>query len=578
MSKLKISDDLSLPLDLITMRTTTYGDSGAGKTAFGRLLAEKVHEANQRFCAIDLKNDWWGLKSSADGNSAGIPIVVFGGPRGDVKLFEDVAAANTLADTVASIDQSVIIDLDAMSRFKQEKFLAPFLDRLYDVNRQPILLFCDEADRYAPQKPMTETAILSLGSSEDIARRGRKRGLGSFWLTQRTAVLNKNVSEFSNLTVVFRTPGSRDLKELEERVGRIADKETVKEVLRLAPGLADGEAFFLSSHPKLRPFMPNPVRPIQLPMPWTFDSSATPGVGHRRREPKVLAQTDLAAIESKMAAQVEKVKANDPAALKKRIADLEREAKLVASRPAPVAVKENGQLDRTEKIMKRLEDQGTKMLEQGNKVLAESAELRRMIAPATAPRPVATRPMHSRTASPSRQVAIQRPAPRPQLTPATDSDGEKLPEGERMILTAVAQCQGADRQQVSVLTGYKRSTRDAYIKRLGTRGFVDVSGDQVHATQAGIDALGSDFEPLPTGEALQAYWVQRLPEGERKVFEVIIAAYPNAVPRDEVGDTTGYKRSTRDAYIKRLGTRKLLTTESGSAIRASDTLFDMATV
>lgn len=57
MSKLlHISDDLTLPLDIITMRTAEYGDSGSGKTAFARLVAEKVHGANHRFCAIDLKN------------------------------------------------------------------------------------------------------------------------------------------------------------------------------------------------------------------------------------------------------------------------------------------------------------------------------------------------------------------------------------------------------------------------------------------------------------------------------------------------------------------------------------------
>jgi len=310
--------EVSLPLEIITMRTALYGDSGAGKTTFARLVTEKVHEARHRFCAIDLKNDWYGLKSSADGMSEGIPVVIFGGPRADVKLTipdeaqekdgssgpKVRAMAHTLADTIARIDQSAVIDLDSYSRTKQEKFLAPFLDRFYEINRDPLLLVCDEADRYAPQKPMTSPAIFSLSSSEDIARRGRKRGIGSFWLTQRTAVLNKNVSEFANLVVVFRTPGSKDLAELEDRVGRIAAKDVVKEVVRLAPGLNDGEAFFLSSHPKLRKFMPDPVRPVQLPMPWTFDSSATPGVGQRRREPKVLAKTDLVAIESKMAEQV----------------------------------------------------------------------------------------------------------------------------------------------------------------------------------------------------------------------------------------------------------------------------------
>src|ERR1043166_3029335 len=280
MSKLiHITDDFALPLEIITLRQAVYGTSGSGKTTWGRLLAEKIHEAKHRFCAIDLKNDWWGLKSSADGSSVGIPIVIFGGPRRDVQIFDDAGAA--VADTVASIEQSCVIDLDALSKNKQLKFISAFLERFYDINRRPILLECDEADRYGSQKPMSEQMIDALGASEDIARRGRKRGIGSLWLTQRTAVLNKNISDICDLTVVFRTPGSRDLKDLEERVGRVASKEQTAKVIRMAPALADGQAIFLSSHPTLRNYMPADAEPIQLPMPWTFDSSATPGVGHR---------------------------------------------------------------------------------------------------------------------------------------------------------------------------------------------------------------------------------------------------------------------------------------------------------
>src|SRR5688572_28994404 len=112
--KLHLTDDLALPLDVISMRIALYGTSGSGKTAFGRLMAEKVHEANHRFCAIDLKNDWWGLKSSADGSKAGIPVVVFGGPKRDIQLFDDTGAV--VADTVVAVDQSVDVDLDALSK------------------------------------------------------------------------------------------------------------------------------------------------------------------------------------------------------------------------------------------------------------------------------------------------------------------------------------------------------------------------------------------------------------------------------------------------------------------------------
>src|SRR6185436_6290724 len=90
---------------------------------------------------------------------------------------------------------------------------------------------------------------------------------------------------------------------------------------RLA-GLATGTAVFASGHPDLKLFGVHPVRRRQ-----TFDSSATPKVGQRRVEPKKLAAPDLEELRAKMAAAIERQKADDPKELRKRIAELEREAK-----------------------------------------------------------------------------------------------------------------------------------------------------------------------------------------------------------------------------------------------------------
>jgi hypothetical protein len=59
------------------------------------------------------------------------------------------------------------------------------------------------------------------------------------------------------------------------------------------------------------------------------------------------------------------------------------------------------------------------------------------------------------------------------------------------------------------------------------------------------------------------HWKRKLPEGERRVLEVLVAAYP----------ATGYKRSSRDAYLQRLGARRLVEVD-GSEVKASDHLFD----
>jgi len=121
------------------------------------------------------------------------------------------------------------------------------------------------------------------------------------------------------------------------------------------------------------------------------------------------------------------------------------------------------------------------------------------------------------------------------------------------------------------MTGYKRSTRNAYLQRLSSMDLIEL-GPPITATTAGMKALGAKFEPLPTGRALREYWLQKLPEGESKILATLLAAYPKAVSRDAVGDNLPYARSSRNAYIQRLMSRQLLV-KDGKQIRASPTLF-----
>ena len=61
--------------------------------------------------------------------------------------------------------------------------------------------------------------------------------------------------------------------------------------------------------------------------------------------------------------------------------------------------------------------------------------------------------------------------------PILDGHDELRDDSQRQVLIAVAQYpEGVEREQLSVLTGYKRSTRDAYLQRLGTRKLVESVG------------------------------------------------------------------------------------------------------
>jgi hypothetical protein len=65
-----------------------------------------------------------------------------------------------------------------------------------------------------------------------------------------------------------------------------------------------------------------------------------------------------------------------------------------------------------------------------------------------------------------------------------------------------------------------------------------------------------------------------LPGGERAILEVLIAAYPEALHRDQVAERAPqYRRSSRDTYLQRLRSRRLVTEEGRGQVRASDMLF-----
>jgi hypothetical protein len=172
------------------------------------------------------------------------------------------------------------------------------------------------------------------------------------------------------------------------------------------------------------------------------------------------------------------------------------------------------------------------------------------------------------------RAETRKPPDRPTGSPAhAAAEHSDLPRGEVVILSACIQYPaGLRREQLTALTGYKRSTRDAYIQRLRERGYLDLISDKVIATAEGIGAL-PDARPLPVGAALQAFWTARLPEGERKILSALIVAYPNGLERESLDEATGFKRSTRDAYLQRLTAKELVSEPSRGEVRASDQLF-----
>jgi hypothetical protein len=476
----------------------------------------------------------------------------------------------------------LVLDLSRLSKGAMRRFVADFAERLYEKNRDPLHLIIDEADAFAPQKPRPDEMRM-LGAIDEIVRRGRIRGLGCTLVTQRSAVLNKDVLTQTEVLVVLRTAHPRDRAPVLEWMKVHATVEQLRAVEESLAKLPKGDAWIMSAG-WLDLFSRVHVRQRK-----TFNSSATPKPGERRIQPTAFARIDPKILQERLTSAIERAKAEDPKELRRRIAELERElrnARAVvlgkSTGPSPEDV-ERIRREAVAEALRKFEPAWKQVCSLANSIANGSRSLRDLaeLLPETITYisdknaiTIRSNPRPTSSFSPTNEGGKQEVLRVSGNPRRPMEEGRSLGKGERAILTAIAQYpDGAARDQLSVLAGYKRSSRDTYIQRIREAGLVEERGGLFFATDAGMNSLGPDFEPLPTGEALREYWMRRLPQGEAAVLKILIDSYPNTVARAELDEPTGYKRSSRDTYLQRLTSRRLVDTVGRGEVRASEELF-----
>lgn len=593
---LRLCADLALPLEYVTQTGAVIARKRRGKTYTASVMAEEFVKNGIPFVAIDPTGAWWGLRASADGKKAGLPVTIIGGEHGDVPLEKN--AGNVIADLVVDFPGHYVLDTSEMNPEDMHLFGAEFGERLFKrkkAKRFPMHVFDDEADMTLPQVPENKAHLRCLRAFDKIIRQGGLFGLGFTMITQRPALVSKNALSQVEVLVVLQLIAAQDRDPVERWVRTHDTGERGAEFMKSLASLGLGEAWVWS------PSWLNIFQRVQIRQRETFNSSKTPEVGDRVLAPAVLAAVDLEAIKAKVAATIEKVKAEDPKLLRARIYELEHQAREMAARK-PYAVAVDKVVEKrvevpvlTEPQIKRLETAMEKArLVQEASLAAMSTVVgvldRFRVKPATSS-PATFRPGASARkletdwkrglgalnliapAVRKAEAAHERGRPAAPFKPLTGSLGR----GERVILIAVAQHRaqgGVSAEQLTVLTGYKRSSRNTFLGRLAAHGLVAWE-DTITVTDAGVAMIGPDFQPLPTGAELRAYWLAKLGGGEKKILEVLVEAYPGAVGREDLTTATGYKRSSRNTFLQRLGARKLVL-ETGDDVRASDLLFEAA--
>lgn len=572
----------------------------------GTLVVEELLDLNSQVVVLDPTGGWWGLRAGANGKKEdGYSIPIFGGNHGDIPIQDSGGAV--LAEYVIENRLSCVLDFGSFSKAGMRRFVADFLERFYQLKNKkpaPVHVVIDEVDLFAPQRADEPAVMRSMGAVNDLVLRGRQRGVGLTLISQRPARINKDILTQVEILICFRLTGPQDIKAFGEWIEYNGTRDEQKQILGTLSSLPRGTGFFWA--PGL-----SVLERVEFREKRTFDSSATPD-RRRVKPPKTLRDVDLGELSEAMQATVQQVKQNDPKELRAEVARLKKELEKkvaippkIQAAPAPprlpkrvevpiMTSRQEKKIDRLTSVIVELRgayDDAVKGLKvkhdlvvlRADEALNANADLRKRLRELASGANVAERGAGgtARTASrvgngASAQTATsrlpRRPEPPKKAAPQGLSDeAPKLGKGERKCMIAIAQYgdDGVTKKQITQMTSYKRSTRDAYVLRLRNAGFITEHGDRVVRTDEGVAWLGHDYEELPTGDALYQHWIGKLPEGQRIILELARGVYPEDLDKDEIPK---FARSTRDAYILRLKNRRLIEEPSRGTIRMADSL------
>lgn len=320
-----------LPDATLTDCVFLTGKRGSGKSFLQRLGMERALSIGLRCGWVDAMGIGWGITVAADGRAPGFSVVVFGGEHGHIPITEH--AGKALGTTLARAAFSWVVDLSKLpSKAARIRFMRDFGEALYENCESQLLLFFDEIDIYAPQNILDKQgpAAEMLGVMHELVRRGRIKGISVWMATQRPAEVSKGVISQADAMVTFKLMAPQDLEAaaswMKAHVGH--DGKSYFEQL---PALKVGQAIVYLTEPKIA------IDIVQFPMIMTLDTFKPPKKGARQHSDKRMAAVDLSAIRTQLGEIEVELKANDPVALKARVAELERNLKAAEkAKPSPV--------------------------------------------------------------------------------------------------------------------------------------------------------------------------------------------------------------------------------------------------
>lgn len=589
-------------LGKLAIDAVAYGVSGnailgikdSGKTYTATFVAERLFEAGIPFITFDPIGVWRFMR--VPGKGKGYPVVVAGGKEGDLPL--TVSGAPEIVRAAMHNGVSLVIDLFdiRLSKADWRRIVRDCVTVLLHENNPHGLrhVFLEEAAEFIPQKVLDGEVYAAV---EKLARMGGNSRLGYTLINPRSQEVNKAVLELCENVFLHRQRGKNALENMDKWLA-VADVDTGRAIIKSLPDLPQGECWAWIGGEK-----PQPPVLVKVPTKNSLHPDRRVMRGDKDAKPKnaVDVGSFVEGMRSTLVKVEEEAKANDPKLLRAEIARLNRQmtdaAKIAArdgQRPDPKAIEDAEQrgFERAKKELAATAD-----LEVQQRTAALLAKLGEAIGPLMT---ILKEEVQAARAKPhlGKQLTFtpsplppQRQAPRPagngQARPPRPAAPVAPPSGDlsgpqQRLIDAIAwwNALGHDRPtraQLAFVAGYKPNTGtfNTYLGALSTSGLIEYPD----RGRVALTAAGAAAARAPGSRPGQEELVDRvnavLSGPQAKLLSVLLQAYPDVMPRDQLAEAAGYQPNTGtfNTYLGSLSTLDIVEYPQRGQVRASEWLF-----
>jgi uncharacterized protein len=583
---------LPFPERVLHQHMATLGKTGAGKSSAMRVIAEHLLAKQRRICIVDPKGDWWGLKRSSNGSSAGYPVIMFGDfkePRAsDVPI--NPQSGKHVAELIATGNRPCVVGFRGWMPGQLVKFWLDFAPALFNANQGELNVIIDEVHNFAPKgKIMDPESGKCLHWTNRIMSEGRGLGLTFFIASQRPQKVHNDTLDNCETLIAMRVAHPAARGAIKDWIDGNGDPAKGKEVLATLAQLKRGEAWVWSPENEFGP------ERVQFPMFETFDSFAPPQL-QKKVSDAGWSSVDLEAVKQKLATVIAEAKANDPKELKAEILRLRQE---LAKKPAAAAP--------TTKVEEKIVEVPTITAE--DKLVLEF--FRSGVDNALHFLEGFTKDLNAATAAVNTAMARaqQRPAPKKATAPVhviapkvqyarfhEVGNSPKKPAQsmgdfgrvEQNILDQLAELEALGisqptKAQLSLMCGYSNPRSGGFsepvAKLLETGLIAYPAPGLVQLTDQGSALAKNVARPLSTDELHERLY-RKLGGAEEKILREIIAAYPEAMQKEDLAARCGYSSPRSGGFsepISRLRQLGIIESPAPGQVKCADWLFLDAT-